>query len=541
MTGSRKPAEQAEDVSKLSVEAGGEVAAGGSVRGSAAKFTRNSVMNVGRLLISTAAGFVLPTFLIHRLPVTTYSAWVLILQMSAYINYLDFGIQSGISKYVAEYDVRDDAVGLNMRASAGLALLLIVSSIGVILTLALAWQAPHLFHEMPAGLYRDVRLGLIYVGVSTSFSLLCSIFASIFTGLQRFAVPTVLSTLNRLLFVAVVLIAVALHSSLAMMGAGVAAVNVITGVLQFGAWRRYARRVRLSLRGLDYGVLWKMVTFCSAIAVLTVAMLCISGLDVTLVGRYDFRQTAFYSIASTPTNFIIGVMGAALAPLLPSASALSVMRSPRQMGELLAKATRYASTLLVVSGVVLLVGGYWLLRVWLGAGYAVQIVGYLRILVVANVLRNMCAPYANMLVATDSQRIAIVGATAEAVVNLGCSIYLARHIGAMGVAYGTLLGSFVGVGMHFGLSMHYTYAKLTISRVRLFLSGMGRPLMVVIPTALLAPRWWRDVAAAFSAPMWLAWAVSTLLLLWFVAIDAEERDSLVRVAERRLRSLAAQG
>jgi len=179
--------------------------------------------------------------------------------------------------------------------------------------------------------------------------------------------------------------------------------------------------------------------------------------------------------------------------------------------------------------------------VWLGAEYAVQIVGYLRILVVANVLRNMCAPYANMLVATDSQRIAIVGATAEAVVNLGCSIYLARHIGAMGVAYGTLLGSFVGVGMHFGLSMHYTYAKLTISRVRLFLSGMGRPLMVVIPTALLAPRWWRDGAAAFSAPMWLAWAVSTLLLLWFVAIDAEERDSLVRVAERRLRSLAAQG
>jgi len=498
-------------------------------------------MSVGRLLISTVAGFILPTFLIHRLPVTTYSAWVLILQMSAYVGYLDFGLQTGIAKYVAEHDARNDVEALSRRTSAGLALLLVVSIAGVILTLLLAWQAPHLFHDMPPELYRGVRVGLILVGVSTSFGLLCSIFAAIFTGLQRFAVPTSLGLVNRLLFVGVVLGAVFFHLGLAVMGALVAAVNVGSGLLHFVAWRKFAKHVRLSLYGLDYDVLKEMVSFCSALAVFTVAMLCISGLDVTIVGRYDFRQTAFYSIASTPTNFMIAIMGAALAPLLPAASALSVDRSPRQMGEMLARATRYSSTLLVVSGLPLLVGGYWVLRFWVGAGYAPQIVGYLRILVLANVLRNMCAPYANMLVATNSQKIAIASATAEAVVNLTSSIYLARHIGAIGVAYGTLLGSFVGVGMHFALSMHYTHARLAITRTRLFLGGIGRPLMIALPSVLLLPRWWRSGAAAFSVQLWMAWVVSTALLLWFGALDAGDRNALLSFAGRRLNITQAEG
>jgi hypothetical protein len=56
-------------------------------------------------------------------------------------------------------------------------------------------------------------------------------------------------------------------------------------------------------------------------------MLCVSGLDVTIVGHFDFGQTAFYSIATLPTNFILSIMGAALGPLLPAASALRRARS----------------------------------------------------------------------------------------------------------------------------------------------------------------------------------------------------------------------
>jgi O-antigen/teichoic acid export membrane protein len=495
----------------------------------AATFTKNSLMSVGRLFISTAVGFLLPSFLVHRLPVTTYSAWVLILQMSAYVNYLDFGIQSGISKYVAEFEARGDAAGSSVRASAGLILLVIASLLGIVLTLTLAWRVPSLFHEMPPSLYHDVRLGLIYVGCSASVSLLCSIFSAIFMGLQRFGVPTVLALMNRVLFVMAVLGAVCFHSSLATMGAAVAVVNGATGLLYLVAWRRLTTSVTLRLRGLDYVVVRQMLAYCSSLAIWTVGMLCVSGLDVTIVGRYDFRQTAFYSIAATPANFMLAIMGAMLAPLMPTASALSVHRTPQQMGDFLVRITRYTTTLLMISGLPLLVAGYWILRFWLGPAYATPVLGYLRILVLANVLRNSFAPYANLLVATDSQKVAIAGASAEAIVNLTCSVYLARHIGAIGVAYGTLIGSFVSIGMHVGLSMHYTYTKFSARRVSLLLSGVLRPAAIALPSLLLLPLWWSAHAPAFGPVMWAAWGGSTLLLAFFVALSGTERHSVVRL------------
>jgi O-antigen/teichoic acid export membrane protein len=503
-------------------------------RGAAATFTRNSFFSISRLFVSSAVALLLPAYLTHKLPVKTYSAWVLILQMAAYVGYLDLGIQTGISKYVAEFEARKDSVGSSRRASAGLALMLCASVLGVLLTLILAWFVPRIFHEMPAYLYRDVRLSLIFVGISLSFGLVCSTCSSVFLGQQRYAIPMFLSLANRILFTAAILMAVHFQCGLAVMGALVALVNIFTGLLQFEAWRRFAGHIRLTLRGLDFSIVRKMLSYCSTLAIWTAGMLCVSGLDVTIVGRYDFGQTAFYSIATLPTNFAIAIMGAALAPLLPTASALSVHRSPLQMGDMLTRVTRYASILLVGSGLPLLVAGYWILRLWVGQNYAIHTLPYLRVLVLGNIVRNMCMPYASMLVATSSQRVAIAGATAEAVVNVASSVYLVRHLGAIGVAYGTLIGSFVSVGMHFVVSMHYTHSKFAVSRTCLFLNGMARPALIAAPSLLLVRLWWSPADPSFVPATWAAWALSTLLLAWYVSLNHGERTSLIAAVGARL-------
>jgi len=498
--------------------------------GSASTFAKNSVISVGRLLVATAASLLLPAYLTHRMPVKTYSAWILVMQMSAYVGYLDFGVQSGIAKYVAEYEARNDTVGASMRANAGLAIMVIASVIGTLLTFVLAWQVPALFHEMPAALYPDVRISIILVGVSLSLGLLCSICSAIFLGLQRFSVLMALSVTNRLLFTIAVFTAVYFHSSLAWMGAAVAAGNILSGVMQVLAWRRIASKIALSFRRIDYAVLKKMLVYCSSLAVWTAGMLCVSGLDVTIVGRYDFDRTAFYSLATMPTNFLLGIVGAALGPLMPTASAMSVYRTQAQMGQMLTRVTRYCSTLLVLAGLPLMVGGYWILRLWVGANYATHTIGFLRILVIANVLRNFCLPYSSMLVATEKQKVAIAGACAEAFVNLGSSLYLVQHMGAIGVAYGTLLGSLVSVGMQFAVSMRYTQENFCISRIRLFASGMLRPLAIAVPSLVLIRRWWFNQAPDLSPRLWLIWAACTLLIAWFTSLNSEERTRLINLS-----------
>jgi hypothetical protein len=140
-----------------------------------------------------------------------------------------------------------------------------------------------------------------------------------------------------------------------------------------------------------------------------------------------------------------------------------------------------------------------------------------------------------MLVATESQKIAIAGAMAEAIVNIGSSIYLARHIGAIGVAFGTLVGAFVSVTVHFAFNMKYTYPKFSISRLQLFLESVLRPGVIAIPSLLLLPRWWTSTAPSLSPSLWIAWGISTVLLAWFVGLNAEERSRLVGLTKSRLR------
>ena len=507
--------------------------------GAAATFTRNSLISVGRLLATTVVALVLPAYLTHRLPVKTYSAWVLLLQMSAYVGYLDFGVQTAVAKYVAEFEAKADSTGAGMRASAGLALMSLAAVFGVILTLTLAWRVPHLFAQMPPALYPSVRISLVLIGVSLSLGLLGSVPSAIFLGLQRYSVPMVISLLNRALFTIVVVSTVFLHGSLAIMGAGVAAVNVATGMVQISAWRRMASHVRLSFADLDRAVLKQMLSYCSVMGIWTVGMLCVSGLDVTIVGHFDFGQTAFYSIASLPTNFILSIMGAALGPLLPAASALSASRSAEAMGELLSRLTRYSTVLLLLCGLPMMLGGYWILSLWVGGAYAAHTIAFLRVLLLANIVRNICLPYATMLVATGRQNVAIAGATAEAVVNVTCSILLAHRIGAMGVAYGTLIGSFVSVGMHFGVSMHYTYRTFSVTRARLFLNGVLAPLTVAIPSLVVVLFRWSALLPRLTAGGWLAWGSSTLLLAWAAGITARERTQLASICARKLRALVS--
>ncbi|HXF12733.1 MAG TPA: hypothetical protein VN517_06245, partial [Terriglobales bacterium] len=191
------------------------------------KLSQNILASLVRVFVVALVALVLPAFLTHHLPVTTYAAWVLIIQLAAYVSYLDLGIQTGVSKFVAEFDARGDVAGAGRHASAGFALMFFAGSLGVLLTCGLAWQVPRLFRGMPSNLYHDVRISVLLVGASLSFGLVCAVYSAIFLGLQRYWVPMSITILNRVSYAAIVIAIVALRGSLEAMGIAVAAVNVV--------------------------------------------------------------------------------------------------------------------------------------------------------------------------------------------------------------------------------------------------------------------------------------------------------------------------
>jgi len=498
-----------------------------------ATLSRNIVASLARVAAVAAVALVLPAYLTHHLPVTTYAAWVLILQLAAYVSYLDLGIQTGVSKFVAEYDARGDHAGAGRHASAGLALMLIAGILGVTLTFILAWQVPRLFSAMPANLYRDVRISVMLVGSSLSFGLVCAVYSAVFLGLQRYQIPMTISIVNRAVFVTVVVAVVALRGSLTAMGIAVALVNVSTGMMQVIAWRKKAAHIPISVGSADIRIFKAVARFCSAQYVLTVAMLCITGLDITIVGHYDYVQTAYYSIATLPTSFVLLIISSLLNPLMPASSAMSTQRSAAEMGNLLTRITRYITLVVLLTGLPLIVCGFPILRLWVGSAYALHTFEYLRILVFANIIRNLCAPYATMIVATGRHGAAAASAISEALVNLSSSIFLASRFGAIGVAIGTVVGAVVGVSLHFAITMQFTRRTLDVSRAKLFISGVLRPALIAVPSLILLPLWWSHSRLTLTSQMEVVWGASTLGLAWLVGLNRNERNDLLRLAKNR--------
>ena len=174
--------------------------------------------------------------------------------------------------------------------------------------------------------------------------------------------------------------------------------------------------------------------------------------------------------------------------------------------------------------------GYELLRLWVGRDYALHSIRFLQILLLANILRNLCGPYATMVVALSRQRAATAPAITEAVVNLTSSIWLARHYGAMGVALELYIGSVVSVAMLFGIQHGLHAGQLCDSEDFVFLpvGGIVRPASMAVPSALLLPMWWRTGPPSLTPALWIGWAISTGLLAWFVGLSRDSEAALLK-------------
>jgi hypothetical protein len=93
------------------------------------KVLQGSASNLVRVLLSMLVSLVLPPFLVHHMTKPEYSAWVLILQLSAYIYLLDFGLQTAIGKYVAEYDASGERDASHHLVSTSFTLLALAAAI----------------------------------------------------------------------------------------------------------------------------------------------------------------------------------------------------------------------------------------------------------------------------------------------------------------------------------------------------------------------------------------------------------------------------
>jgi O-antigen/teichoic acid export membrane protein len=485
---------------------------------------KNASSNVIRLIGAGVVAVLLPPFLVRMLPRETFGTWVLLLQITAYVGYLDFGISTAVSRFVAHAEEVGDFQQRDGVVSTAFALLSMAAMLSAGIILVLVWRMPEIFRQMPGNLIQDARGAFLLMGCSFVVGLPVSVLTALFIGKQRNEIPAAIAVGNKLLMGALVVLVVLEHRGLTLMGLALAVANILSYFAAILAWRKYAAAVKIKLKLASK--LWtkQIAEYSGTLLVWMVGMLLVSGLDLSIVGIFDYKATAYYGVAATLTNFLAQVQGAIFAALLPASAVLGARGDGERLGSMLVVATRYGMLILLAMALPLIVAGHGILAVWVGKDYAQHSTAILQVLVVANVIRLCALPYATMLLGTGQQKKVILSPLAEGITNLIASVIGAYLIGAIGVAVGTLIGALVSVGLHVFYNMPRT-SLIVIDRLMLVKQGLLRPSFCVAPFLLLFFLKPTSDLAGYVLLLTIA-TITTAILFWNFGLRHADRERL---------------
>lgn len=475
---------------------------------------------------------ILPPFLARILSKEAYTTWLLILQLSTYVNLLELGIQTVIGRFVAHYNELGDPKQRNSIISSAVAILSgsgLVALVGISL---LAWQLTHLFKDMPAELHQDARLALLFVGASLAVSLPFSAFGAVFFGLYRNDIPAWIVGISKIFGGIFVVLVANLTHSIVMMAITIGAINLCTGFWQYLAYTKIV--------GLSYHISTKIISrkslieirdSCLALSVSTFGVLLVSGLDTIIIGVFDYQSISYYALAATLTNFVFGISSAMLNTIVPVASSIGAKNNPEELGEFLVSTTKYAVVLMLAVNLPLILLSRAVITLWVGASYATQTSHLFELLITANFVRQIGSPYFMIAIGCGEHKKIILSPLIEAFTNLFFSILLTMRIGAGGVAIGTIIGGITSIGLHFIYNLPRTTKIIVTDKSDLIVAIFKPILLVALPgvtsyllindSELFTSIW----ISTFS--IFICWSI-----LWLYGLDRDDRIGFYSTIEK---------
>lgn len=484
---------------------------------------KNALANVLRGASSAAVAVVLPPLLTRQMTPEVYGAWALILQCSAHVGRLDFGLQTAVGRFVAHATERKDIAYRDRLISTAFVVLLAACLFALAVTVGISWLVPYIFPQMAPALYRQASVALLLVASSLALGLPAGVFNGVFIGQQRNEIPALTIGGSRLISAVLLVLAARNGTSLPVMGAIIAGVNLVSYATQYVLFRALAGDMRLSLHLANRVTAKELWSYCYSLTIWSFSMLLVTGLDLTVVGVFDYAAVPYYAVAASLVTFIAGLQIAVFGALLPSTAVLHARGNSAELGRLVITSSRYGLFLLLLTGLPLIVWAEPILRLWVDSTYAANGAWFLRVLVAANIVRLSVTPYSVALIGTGQQKLVTISPLGEGLSNLAASLICGHFLGGSGVAIGTLIGALVGVFLHIAYNLPRT-TTLQISARQFVTDALFRPSLASLPLLALMLRPSSDrLSAPWGVTSAIAAFCASLAILWATGFEEHER------------------
>lgn len=447
------------------------------------RWINNSLANLIGGVATAAVNILLPALVVKHFSTEAFSVWNLSLQLLVYVNLLSAGLQTATARAVAHAGPHDNSAhspAVIVRAARSISRW--AAGCALVLVLLLAAGYPLLFPGVPSTLVVEFRLTLLFFGFAAVVQILAQVYLGIFQGLHRNVVLVGVQIAVRLLTLMVVWVGVLIELPLVALAALMAFASTLL-------WPAMLERFNILVpwaananqASLDKVCRQVLLKYCSTLFIWSVSMLLVNAVGIIIVGRVNFPMVGPYAIAMTATSVLVGLVNAALAPLMTTTASMFAKDSSRQeLPALLLKCTIGTAIALNLVAIFVEAQQTFILQAWVGEAYANAAAPILIILVGAHCLRNICAPYSLMLLAVGLHRRALASALFEGVANLIASVVMGTIWGAIGVAFDTLFSAAIGVTGTFLFNARHT-PELTPNAIQFAFRGLILPTILFMP------------------------------------------------------------
>lgn len=334
-------------------------------------FVRNLAGNYLVYGLSIFAGLVLTPIVIHAIGKEAFGIWAVIGSITVFLRVLDFGLAPTLVRYSAYYRARGEQAELARLASCGLLLYVALAGLITLAGLVLAWLLPSFVSIHGAGLTSSARIAAAVTVLALAIELPVGIFSSLLKGAQRFDFVNAGAILSLAVY-AVLVIAVLRHdASVGMLAAISLAATVVRVLVPAFLVRRELPELRLSTRLVSLDRLRTLTAFSGFASISQIAAKIVFSSDAIVIGVIlGAPAAAFYAVASRLFNVAQGIASTGTDLLFPAVSGFEG-RGEKERQQLYLVAGLRASTcvvVLVTAPLIVLPG--WVLRGWLGHGFA---------------------------------------------------------------------------------------------------------------------------------------------------------------------------
>jgi O-antigen/teichoic acid export membrane protein len=402
---------------------------------------RSITLNWAALAISIGVAFFLSPFVVHRLGNVAYGVWTLINSMIAYMGLLDLGLRGAVTRFVSRYHAQGEHLQSSRAVSAALWIRLGIGVLIVLTSLVLPQIAISVF-RIPPEMQTATRWAIGVTGTSFAITLTMGVFGGVLVALQRFDLVSGVTMIQTVLRASGVLWLLKTGHGIVGLAVWELIVVVIANTgLTVIAFRTY-RELKLLFQRLDSTTLrqlWGYSFYALLFNVCAQIVYCTDNLVVGVV--LSAGAVTFFTIAGGLLEYARQVVGSLGTIVFPLASSLDAQGQQGELRRLLIQGTRATLLIALPMQAALFFRGHTFISLWVGQEYADVSGRVLQILLVSHVFAVANYTSYNIVWGLGKHKPVALMGILEATANLLLSIVLARRMGLVGVAWGTVIPS----------------------------------------------------------------------------------------------------